>query len=412
MSLAAIPEYGAALPSPVNDNMPAHLKQQVEALLMVRVRDLELPPDIATLYEARSSKIRRAIMSAWFFWVGAINILLTGFDVFEQPPIALKITIAARIIISLTCLVCGLLLRRSYLMGREQWPVIIMPLMCISGACVAGNLSGQPEIAEGYLINALLVVYSVIMFINIDLKYAKLLAVLAIFLTAIYMSINSFGAVAAKLQLFTLYAATAYALLQARRIQNRFQHRLFLINLRDEINAQETASRNAELSSMAYLDRLTDIPNRRYFDELCAAMSETTKNLIPLSVCMIDIDKFKSLNDQLGHLRGDHCLRVVADTIRNNLRGKTDILIRYGGDEFLLILPGTDEERALEVAGRVLAAITDLQHANPGSPFGIITASIGVYTHLTHPISGETLIEHADTALYRAKTAGRNRVSA
>ncbi|MDE8348822.1 MAG: GGDEF domain-containing protein, partial [Acidocella sp.] len=138
----------------------------------------------------------------------------------------------------------------------------------------------------------------------------------------------------------------------------------------------------------------------------------TTKNLIPLSICMIDIDKFKSLNDQLGHLRGDHCLRVVADTIRNNLRGKSDILIRYGGDEFLLILPGTDGVRAVEVAERVLAAITDLQHANPGSPFGIITASIGVYTHLSHPISGDTLIEHADTALYRAKTAGRNRVSA
>ncbi|MDE8348120.1 MAG: hypothetical protein POG74_01365, partial [Acidocella sp.] len=251
----------------MNDKLPGDLKQQVDNLLMVRVRDLELPPDIAKLFKTRSRKIRRAIMSAWFLWVGAINFLLTGFDIFELPPRALKITIAARIVVSLTCLVCGLLLRRGYLMGREQWPVIITPLMCIIGACFAGYLSGQPEIASGYLINALLVVYSVIMFINIDLRYAKLLALLAILLTAISMSINSFGVLAAKLQLFTLYAATAYALVQARRIQNRFQHRLFLINLRDEINAQETASRNAELSSMAYLDRLTDIPNRRYFDE-------------------------------------------------------------------------------------------------------------------------------------------------
>jgi diguanylate cyclase (GGDEF)-like protein len=412
MNIGISREPRAASEPAVNDNDPADLKQRVDDLLLVRVRDLELPADIASLYEVRSSKIRRAVMSAWFFWVGTINILLSGFDIFDLVPPALSVSLSARIIVSVICLLSGIMLRESYFMGREQWPVIAMSLLCIVAAGVAGHVSHQPEIAAGYLINALLVVYSVIMFINIDLRYAKLLAALAVVFIGVSMLTEGGGDVAIKLQLFTLYTATMYALLQARRIQNRFQHRLFLINLRDEMNAKETASRNAELSSIAYIDRLTDIPNRRYFDEICHAMSETTKNLMPLSVCMIDIDKFKSLNDHLGHLRGDHCLQVVANTIRNNLRGKTDILIRYGGDEFLLILPGTDRERALDVAERVLTAITDLQHSNPGSPFGIITASIGVYTHYTHPISGEMLIEHADTALYRAKSAGRNRVSA
>ncbi len=412
MSIGIPREFRAASEPAVNDNAPANLKQRVDDLLQVRVRDLEMPPDIAALYEVRSSKIRRAVMSAWFFWVGTINILLSGFDIFDLAPPALTVTLAARIIISLVCLISGVMLRQGYFIGREKWPVIAMPLLCIAAAGLAGHVSHQPEIAAGYLINALLVVYSVIMFIHIDLKDSKLLASLAMVLIVVSMITEGGGDAAIKSQLFTLYAATAYALLQARRIHNRFQHRLFLINLRDEMNAKETASRNAELSSIAYIDRLTDIPNRRYFDEICHAMSETTKNLMPLSVCMIDIDKFKSLNDHLGHLRGDHCLQVVANTIRNNLRGKTDILIRYGGDEFLLLLPGTDRERALDVAERVLCAITDLQHSNPGSPFGIITASIGVYTHLTHPVSGEVLIEHADTALYRAKSAGRNRVSA
>jgi diguanylate cyclase (GGDEF)-like protein len=126
---------------------------------------------------------------------------------------------------------------------------------------------------------------------------------------------------------------------------------------------------------------------------------------------MIDIDYFKRLNDNLGHLQGDHCLRVIAGTIRHNLRGKTDILVRYGGEEFLLMLPGTDIERATEIAERVRAAVAGLRHPNPGSPLGIVTASIGITAVSAHPINIESLIESADVALYRAKSSGRNRLS-
>jgi diguanylate cyclase (GGDEF)-like protein len=124
---------------------------------------------------------------------------------------------------------------------------------------------------------------------------------------------------------------------------------------------------------------------------------------------MIDIDHFKRLNDSLGHLQGDRCLRLIANTIRHNLRGK-DIVVRYGGEEFVLVLPGTDAERAAEIAGRIRVAIAGLEHQNPGSPHRIVTASIGVAMVESHPVNIEALIERADAALYRAKNDGRNTV--
>ncbi len=394
--------------SAADPKYPAHFKPLIEGLLRTRVRDLKLPPELAALYKARSLKISRAIMISWCLWVAAINVLVTLFDLFDMTGITLTIVVVFRAIISGCFLLSAALLKRGLLAKREQYLIIIPCLLCVVGAGLAGQVSGQPDIAAGYIINALLVIYSAVMFINIDFRYTKLLAALAILLIGGFMFTTPGGALAAKLQQFSLYGATMVGLLVAHRIQLHFQQRLFLITLRDEIAAAEAASAHAELSNIAYIDRLTDIPNRRYFDEICANMSETTNNLLPLSLCMIDIDKFKKLNDSIGHLQGDQCLRVVASAIRHNLRGKTDILIRYGGDEFLLLLPGTDTPNATDIAERVRATINSLGLSNPGSPFGVVTASIGVATHHVHPVTTSELIEKADHALYRAKSAGRN----
>jgi diguanylate cyclase (GGDEF)-like protein len=186
---------------------------------------------------------------------------------------------------------------------------------------------------------------------------------------------------------------------------------MFLLNMRDELREAQARARHEKLSSIAYTDKLTDIPNRRYFDEICASMSETTKHLLPLALCMIDIDHFKRLNDKLGHLQGDRCLKLVAAAIRNNLRGQSDILARYGGEEFVLLLPGTDLAAAYDIAERVRAAIVALDHPNPGAPQSVVKVSIGVAELLTPPIALQTLLQSADQALYRAKLSGRNRVS-
>jgi diguanylate cyclase (GGDEF)-like protein len=201
------------------------------------------------------------------------------------------------------------------------------------------------------------------------------------------------------------------ALIWGRHILNNRHIQLFLLNTREELRAAKATRLNEQLSSLAYTDPLTEIPSRRYFDEICASMSDTTKNLFPLSLCMIDIDHFKKLNDNLGHLQGDRCLRIIATAIRQHLRA-TDILARYGGEEFVLLLPGASAAAARETAERICGAIASLQHPNPGSPFGRVTASFGIATSAGPPLVIQSLIEAADAALYRAKSAGRNRVAA
>jgi diguanylate cyclase (GGDEF)-like protein len=181
--------------------------------------------------------------------------------------------------------------------------------------------------------------------------------------------------------------------------------------MRDEIRDSAARARNALLSSIAYTDPLTEISNRRFFDEICATITENTANLLPLSICMIDIDHFKNLNDTLGHLQGDRCLKLVAATIRNNLRSPSDIAARFGGEEFVVLFQNTDLNAAYEVAERIRGAIMDLEHPNPGVPAGIVTVSIGVADLQNPPIAIQTLIANADEALYRAKLTGRNRIS-
>jgi diguanylate cyclase (GGDEF)-like protein len=137
-------------------------------------------------------------------------------------------------------------------------------------------------------------------------------------------------------------------------------------------------------------------------------MSDTSKNLFPLALCMVDLDHFKGLNDSLGHLQGDRCLRVVAAAIKNTLRSESDILARFGGEEFILLLPRTSLSDARDVAERVREAIYNLRHPNPGSEARIVTASFGIAGTAGPPLRIEELIRQADAALYRAKAEGRN----
>jgi diguanylate cyclase (GGDEF)-like protein len=200
------------------------------------------------------------------------------------------------------------------------------------------------------------------------------------------------------------------ALLRARDVQNLYHYRLFLLKLRDDLQNEAASRRNEQLSSIAYVDPLTELPNRRYFDEICASINNDTKNLLPLSLCLLDVDHFKNLNDRLGHLQGDRCLRVIAAAIRNNLRGASDILARYGGEEFVLLLPATEAAEAAAVAERIRVAILTLAHPNPATPRGIVSISIGIAVALSRPVLVEQLINDADRAMYEAKKAGRNRV--
>jgi diguanylate cyclase (GGDEF)-like protein len=161
----------------------------------------------------------------------------------------------------------------------------------------------------------------------------------------------------------------------------------------------------AELENLASKDSLTGALTRRAFFELAEnEMARSQRNGSPLSVLCLDLDHFKSINDQHGHQMGDRVLSDFVLRAQSMLR-RPAIFARFGGEEFVTLLPDTDRQEALLVAERIRASTT----VQPGVP--VCRVSIGVASY--HPAASETLsqlINRADTALYRAKALGRNRV--
>ncbi|KQQ33384.1 diguanylate cyclase [Duganella sp. Leaf126] len=171
------------------------------------------------------------------------------------------------------------------------------------------------------------------------------------------------------------------------------------------------------LRSQTFADGLTGIANRRHFDVAIEREHRRARRQgAPLSLLMIDIDHFKAYNDHYGHQKGDQCLIQVAAALSAMLKRSADLMARYGGEEFAMILPDTDADQARQMAEaiRARAQALAIAHAHTNDAgHGVVTVSIGVATRSAEsPVDIDTLIGHADRALYRAKKNGRNRVEA
>ncbi len=170
---------------------------------------------------------------------------------------------------------------------------------------------------------------------------------------------------------------------------------------------------NIALEKMALIDGLTQIANRRCFDDTLEKEWQRLKRTEqPISLLLGDIDYFKKYNDHYGHQAGDECLQQVGQALAGVVLRPADLAARYGGEEFVLLLPEDAADGALKVAERAIEAIKALQIPHQDSEVsGIITISIGVATLIpTQDQQPATLIALADEALYKAKEQGRNRV--
>ncbi|MBW4551243.1 MAG: PAS domain S-box protein [Aphanocapsa sp. GSE-SYN-MK-11-07L] len=164
---------------------------------------------------------------------------------------------------------------------------------------------------------------------------------------------------------------------------------------------------NQELAQLAYLDGLTQLANRRRFDEyLEQEWRRMQREQVPLTLVLCDIDFFKSYNDNFGHLAGDQCLQKVAQVLRQSALRPADLVARYGGEEFALVLPNTREEGAIKVIRTIQSHMQTLQVSQSDR---LVTLSFGITTAIPNQKSSpETLIKTADIALYRAKCQGRD----
>jgi diguanylate cyclase (GGDEF)-like protein len=175
--------------------------------------------------------------------------------------------------------------------------------------------------------------------------------------------------------------------------------------------AEEMQEHIHALEEMARVDALTKLFNRRHFDmTLEAEVSRAHRYDVPLSLIMADVDFFKRINDNYGHLIGDEVLCHVAEVLQAGAR-RSDMIARYGGEEFALILTSTPGENAEPVAERMRSGLEQRPVAFADGQMLRVTMSLG-YASLQKGDTPKSLIERADAALYRAKAAGRNRVSA
>lgn len=185
-----------------------------------------------------------------------------------------------------------------------------------------------------------------------------------------------------------------------------------ILEVRVAERTQALKEANRRLQAISLTDPLTGLRNRRYFDEKIEREAVRAKrNTAPLSLLMIDIDHFKRVNDQYGHPAGDVVLRQVASTLKSCLKRETDVAARFGGEEFCILLPNTPHEGALHVAEIIRQTIEQNRINLPdGQPINL-TVSIGLST-LPPALFDRTdlLLQVADTALYQAKSDGRNRV--
>ena len=174
----------------------------------------------------------------------------------------------------------------------------------------------------------------------------------------------------------------------------------------------EFYTRSEELKKLTITDSLTGLLNRRYLQErLKDEVARSERHVYPMSLLMVDLDGFKYCNDTQGHSFGDRILKDIADILLNTVRSM-DIVARYGGDEFMVILPETGQALAIDIAERLRANVTKkivLPREGAGSEPFTLTASIGIVCYPEHGETVELLLENVDKALYRAKNQGKNR---
>ncbi len=210
------------------------------------------------------------------------------------------------------------------------------------------------------------------------------------------------------LGLLILSLAAGLVLLYNRGLRLRQRH------LKREVARRTTEIRaaNQRLTELSYQDPLTGVANRRRLMEVVnTAIDRALKRSLPLGLIVIDVDHFKAYNDQHGHLSGDIALRAVARALQSAMR-EQDLVARFGGEEFACLLIDADIEVAARCAERMRALIEGLPPRTLGNTTGTITISAGVLSRVPSPgDSASDLLRDADTALYRAKNEGRNRVA-
>ena len=398
---------------PIHDLIP----RQIERLSMRRFEWLTFPPALEARYEQDISAYRLGRL--WF--EGMIAVCF--FNLFLLANYFLLHTESLHDVVVRSCLVTpvALLVNLAMRMNptrvyREASIAVATCWFCYTHLYLElSRPTMDPEYAQVGVIIAVLFA-NVVM--RLQFPYALVASVAMMAGDMVFLQHIRMQSLAEKIFAATLTMCAVAMTVMANYSLGREARLAYMLRLRGELQSARLSVSNEELQRISNRDELTGLANRYAFSQQYSKLwKQALTSRIPLSAVVIDIDNFKAVNDLCGHLYGDQVLKRIALLVQQALRGKEDFAARFGGEEFVVLLPRTNPEIAVMVAERIRKLVEVAgspaldEDAVPELPAVWATVSCGVSTCWpTHTDAQNDLLSAADKAMYKAKQGGRNRV--
>jgi diguanylate cyclase (GGDEF)-like protein len=392
---------------------------QASAMLEQRLSMLRFPPALEQQFadDGQAHRLRYFCLSGWLSLMIFNGFLLVDYlmacDVFT---LALTVRLGVFTPVAVLVLVVATLARGWTL--RVFTPAVIECVVMLSGVCAAACLAyilaaSRSPLSQYYHVGLMVVVMYGNMVQRLRFWYAVAfsLAVYVMHIGGVLM-VPGFNP-RLTLPMVALVGASVAFTLMANYALERDERRRYLLSLRRKGLLGELGDVNQRLQTLSRVDALTGLYNRRHASEYLDQVWQRAQHEGgDVAVIMLDVDHFKKYNDQYGHPQGDQCLARVAQAMAASLRRPGDMVARFGGEEFMAVLPQADADVAVKAAERVRQAVEALHwpHEAMGRS-AQVTVSLGVASCKASAASGPAaLVAAADAALYGAKHAGRNQV--
>ncbi|MER2605299.1 MAG: diguanylate cyclase [Siculibacillus sp.] len=351
---------------------------------------------------------RMATAALWFAVVWALVPLVDSRMVGDVLPLSIFLNL---------CVVVPAGLATAHLTARGCGPALreglasMLVVVAVAAVLTVHAASASPLAVHHHWLASLPILYGNVV-LRPRLLPATIASSTALVLYGSAMVMGDLPAPVAVMATIDMTVTVALTLV-AGFLMERELRRAWLSKLRSELTAHRLTHRNDELRQLSHVDTLTGLANRRALDlRLVEVAGWSRTRGEPIAALMIDVDHFKQFNDRYGHKEGDRCLIAVARAACEQVRRKEDLIGRFGGEEFLVLLPGADLTVAARVAERIRRSVETLEIAHAGGVAGgVVTVSIGCMSGVVDDDwTIDHILESADSALYAAKRRGRNRV--
>jgi diguanylate cyclase (GGDEF)-like protein len=377
-------------------------------------KSLRFPPALEVRYrqDKEADRLRLIRIGAMFIMVMTGILLVTDWI---MVPDQFRMAVVLRVLIE-TPLVLGILLSLHRMAPEVRERLTVLMNLTTAAVCTYIVVRSHDELAPMYLVA--LVVLPMFTGSAVRLPFWR-----AVFVDLMVLVMFTFGAFMVDnppipvmlSEALVMVSTTIFTLFCVHR--SEYEERAnWLMQQQQQLLRDEVEHTNGQLEKLSRFDPLTDLANRRYFDEfLQSAWSRAQRQRSNVALLMIDIDHFKAYNDHYGHAQGDICIQMVAKAMTDCLRKPEGLVARYGGEEFAVVLPAASLAIAQAAAERIRQGVARQHIVHVGSPgSGELTLSIGVACMQAGgaDASAASLIACADAALYQAKTQGRNAVVA